>query len=70
MSLICIRIRNSFPFEWLCTRTRFETEACNNSEMGYSILEDHFCFFPLAGSSEIMPDRCVVPDEEEGQNIT
>ena len=35
MSLICIRIRNSFPFEWLCTRTRFETEACSNSEMGY-----------------------------------
>ena len=31
----CIRIRNSFPFEWLCTRTRFETEACSNSEMGY-----------------------------------
>ena len=38
--------------------------------MGYSILEDHFCFFPLAGSSEIMPDRRVVADEEEGQNIT
>ena len=36
MSLICIRIRNSFPFEWLCTRTRFETEAYSNSEMGYS----------------------------------
>ena len=35
MSLICIRVRNSFPFEWLCTRTRFETEACRNSEMGY-----------------------------------
>ena len=35
MSLICIRIRNSFSFEWLCTRTRFETEACSNSEMGY-----------------------------------
>ena len=35
MSLICIRIRNSFPFEWLCTRTRFETEACSNSEMHY-----------------------------------
>ena len=35
MSLICIRIRNSFPFEWLCARTRFETEACSNSEMGY-----------------------------------
>ena len=35
MSLICIRIRNSFPFEWLCTRTRFKTEACSNSEMGY-----------------------------------
>ena len=38
MSLICIRIRNSFPFEWLCTRTRFETEAYSNSEMGYSSL--------------------------------
>ena len=38
MSLICIRIiRNSFPFERLCTRTRFETEACSNSEMGYSV---------------------------------
>ena len=36
MSLIWITIRNSFPFEWLCTRTRFETEACSNSEMGYS----------------------------------
>ena len=35
MSLICIRIHNSFPFEWLCTRTHFETEACSNSEMGY-----------------------------------
>ena len=35
MSLICIRIRNSFPFEWLCARTRFETETCSNSEMGY-----------------------------------
>ena len=35
MSLNCIRIRNSFPFEWLCTRTRFEAEACSNSEMGY-----------------------------------
>ena len=35
MSLICRRIRNSFPFEWLCTRTRFETEASSNSEMGY-----------------------------------
>ena len=35
MSLICIRIRNSLPFEWLCTRTRFEAEACSNSEMGY-----------------------------------
>ena len=38
MSLICIRIRNSFPFEWLCPRTRFETEAYINSEMGYSSL--------------------------------
>ena len=30
--LICIRIRT---FDWLCTSTRFETEACSNSEMGY-----------------------------------
>ena len=48
MSLICIRIRNSYPFEWLCTRTRFETEACSNSEMGYLLwiglpLETHGC---------------------------
>ena len=35
MSLICIRIRNSLPFEWLCTTTRFKTETCSNSEMGY-----------------------------------
>ena len=35
ISLICIRIRNLFPFELLCTRTRFETEACSNSKMGY-----------------------------------
>ena len=34
ISLICIRIRNSFTFEWLCIRTCFETEACSNSEMG------------------------------------
>ena len=33
MSLTSIRIVNSFPFEWLSTRTRFETEACSNSEM-------------------------------------
>ena len=25
-----MRIRNSFPFEWLCTRTRFETEQIGN----------------------------------------
>ena len=35
MSLICIRICNLFPFESLCTRTPFETEACSKSEMGY-----------------------------------
>ena len=35
MSLICIRMGNSFPFQWLCTRTRFESEACSNSEIGY-----------------------------------
>ena len=35
ISLICTRIRNSFPFEWLCTRTRFETEESSNSEMGF-----------------------------------
>ena len=37
MSSICIRMRKIFPFEWLCTRTRFETELCSNSEMGYLI---------------------------------
>ena len=31
-----MRIRNLFPFEWSCTGTRFETEACSNSDMGYS----------------------------------
>ena len=42
MSLICIRIRNSFPFEWLCTRTRFETEVCsNNSTMQRA--QKHHC---------------------------
>ena len=35
MSLICMKIRNSFPFEWLCTRTRFETEAKSNSGTDY-----------------------------------
>ena len=35
MSLICIRICNLFPFEWLCTRTRFESEACSKTEMGH-----------------------------------
>ena len=35
-SFICIRIHNSIPFERLCSRTCFETEACRNSEMGYS----------------------------------
>ena len=35
MSLICIKTHNSFPFEWLNTRTRFETEACSNSKMGF-----------------------------------
>ena len=34
---MCIRIRNSFLFEWLCTRTRFETEANSNSEVGYCL---------------------------------
>ena len=32
--LICIRMRNSFAFAWLCTSTRFETEARSNSEKG------------------------------------
>ena len=44
MSLICIRIRNSFPSEWLCTRTRFETEACSNWEMGYYYIICHSSF--------------------------
>ena len=26
---------NSFPYEWLCTRPRFEREALGNSEMVY-----------------------------------
>ena len=30
-----MKMRNSFPFEWLCTRTRHETEAYSNSEIGY-----------------------------------
>ena len=37
MSLICMKIHNSFPFEWLCTRTLFETEVNSNSEMGYCL---------------------------------
>ena len=37
MSLIFMRIRNSFPFEWLYTSTHFETEACSNSEIGYEV---------------------------------
>lgn len=37
MSLICTRIRK--PFEWLCTTTRFETEACSKSEIGLSVLQ-------------------------------
>ena len=45
MSLICMRMRNSFPFEWLCTRTRHETEACSNSEIGYLNVEGHFMTF-------------------------
>ena len=51
MSLICIRIRNSFPFEWLCSRTRFETEACSNSEMGYCSTACNVCkvTWPLRG---------------------
>ena len=35
---VCLGFEVSFGaqlFEWLCTRTRFETEACSNSEMGY-----------------------------------
>ena len=38
----------------------------------FNFLEDHFCFVPLAGSSEIMHDRCAVagcsniPDVEKG----
>lgn len=35
MILICIRIRNLFPFDWLCAGTRFEAEAYSNSEMRY-----------------------------------
>jgi len=25
--------KNSFPYEWLCTRPRFDTKAWGNSEM-------------------------------------
>ena len=30
--------RNSSLFQWLCTRTRFETEAWSNSEISYFII--------------------------------
>ena len=47
--MICIRIRNSFTFEWLCIRTRFEAETCSNSEMGYwkvkNYLKETCCLF-------------------------
>ena len=52
MSLICITIRNSFPFEWLCTRTRFETKACSNSEMGYCTSK-FIRFFYFINTNEI-----------------
>ena len=42
MNLICLRIRNSFPLEWLCTRTRFEIKTCSNSEMGYWMSQSSF----------------------------
>ena len=29
---------NSFSYEWLCTKTRFEKESKGNSEMAYSCL--------------------------------
>ena len=44
MSLICIRIHNSFPFEWLSTGTHFETEACSNSEMSLICIRIHNSF--------------------------
>ena len=43
-----------------------------NSAPNSIFLEDHFCFVPLSGSSENMPDRCAVagcsniPDAERG----
>ena len=55
MSLICIRIRNSFPFEWLFTRTRFETEACSNSEMCYTV--KHFSKTDLNGNERGKSDE-------------
>ena len=33
MSLICIRIKKSFSYQWLCAQPRFETKALRNSEM-------------------------------------
>ena len=53
MSLICIRIRNSFPFQWLCSRTRFETEACSNSEMGY---------LSIGSNLKLSPVPCTFPE--------
>ena len=35
MNIIDIKICNSFPFESLCTRTHFKTDACSKSEMAY-----------------------------------
>ena len=46
MILICVRLSNSFSFEWLCTRTHFETEASINSEMGYSSMTVYLTIIP------------------------
>ena len=71
MSLICIRTRNSFPFEWLCTRTRFETEACSNSEMGYYRLSippvQNLSLRTLRTRAFVMPSTLVTA--QRGQTI-
>ena len=33
---VLFHANHSFPYEWFCTKTRFETEAQGNSEMAYS----------------------------------
>ena len=58
MRLICIRIRNLFPFEGLRTRTRFETEACSNSEILSKARLQNIRIFAL--------DECVFSSKRSG----